>query len=115
LYPDLDIRPYRLILRKGTDKSLDSYSAFFENDGKTSTGLHAWLSSFGIRKLVLAGLATDYCVFFSAMDAIRLGYQVSVVEEGVRAVNVPEGNLQACTATMLNKGCRFVSQEELLH
>ena len=76
----LDLRPVTLIIRKGFRPGLDSYSAFFENDRKTSTGLESWLRGLGLDTVVMGGLATDYCVLYSALDARRLG--LSVIEIG---------------------------------
>ena len=86
-HPRLDERPFNFVVRKGYRQDLDSYSAFFENDGKTPTGLDGLLRGLGIDTVVLAGLAFDYCVFFSALDARHLGYKVFVVEDATRAVD----------------------------
>ena len=69
-----------MILRKGSNPEVDSYSAFFENDHKTPTGLHGYLQSLGVTEIDLAGLATDYCVAYSALDAAKLGYKVKVLK-----------------------------------
>lgn len=78
----------QLVLRKGFRGPIDSYSAFFENDRRTPTGLAGYLRERGIGKLVLAGLATDYCVHYSALDATRLGFEVSVVADASRAIDL---------------------------
>ena len=93
LHPDLELESCALILRKGMSATLDSYSAFFENDHSTPTGLHGYLQELGVTEVDLCGLATDYCVHFSAVDAVRLGYRTSVILEAVRGVDVPEGNV----------------------
>lgn len=90
---DLDSGPIRFILRKGWRKTLDSYSAFFENDRRTPTGLEALLRGLGIRRVFIAGLATDYCVLYSALDASRLGLQTVVLQDAVRGVDVPPGSV----------------------
>ena len=77
-----------LIIRKGFRNAIDSYSAFFENDQITPTGLEGYLRTRGITELTLAGLATDFCVAFSAMDARRLGFDVTVVLEACRAIDL---------------------------
>ena len=92
-----------LILRKGTNPKIDSYSAFFENDQETSTGLTGWLGARGINRLILAGLATDYCVAWSALDAAKLGYDVSVVMPACRAIDL-DGSLAAQNALMHSAG-----------
>ena len=91
-----------LILRKGASRDLDSYSAFFENDRETATPLHAWLRDRGVRSLTLAGLAYDYCVGWSALDAARLGYDVTVDLAGCRGI-APD-SIDAMTMAMLAAG-----------
>jgi nicotinamidase/pyrazinamidase len=91
LHAGLDQAPIELILRKGCDPAIDSYSGFFENDRRTPTGLHGWLQVRGVTGLFLAGLATDYCVAFSAIDAARLGYRVTVIEDACRGIGLPAG------------------------
>ncbi|MDR2659734.1 MAG: bifunctional nicotinamidase/pyrazinamidase [Spirochaetaceae bacterium] len=103
-HKDLDLKPVTLILRKGFRPSIDSYSAFFENDRKTSTGLAGFLKGLGIETVYLGGLATDYCVFFSAMDAIKLGLKVYLLLDAVRGVNYPEGSVEKALNTMKSAG-----------
>ncbi|MDR1363625.1 MAG: bifunctional nicotinamidase/pyrazinamidase [Spirochaetaceae bacterium] len=103
-HKDLDMKPVTLIIRKGFRPSLDSYSAFFENDRKTTTGLGAFLKGLNIETVYLGGLATDYCVFFSAMDAIKLGFTVYILRDAVRGVNYPEGSVEKAIHTMKNAG-----------
>jgi nicotinamidase/pyrazinamidase len=105
---DLDLEPVTLIVRKGFRPSLDSYSAFFENDGKTTTGLAAWLNGLGVNTVYLGGLATDYCVFFSAMDAARLGFTVYLLSGAVRGVNYPEGSVKKALDAMKKAGVTLV-------
>jgi nicotinamidase/pyrazinamidase len=83
----LDLGPVNLIIRKGFRKELDSYSAFFENDRKTSTGLDGFLKSLSIDTLVFGGLATDYCVLYSALDAAALGYKCFVALDACRGIS----------------------------
>jgi nicotinamidase/pyrazinamidase len=101
---DLDLKPVTLIVRKGFRPSLDSYSAFFENDGKTATGLDGFLRVLGVNTVYLGGLATDYCVFFSAMDAVKLGFTVYLLRDAVRGVNYPEGSVEKALDTMKKVG-----------
>lgn len=103
-HPALDLSPYNLLLRKGAKVDLDSYSAFFENDRKTPTGLHGWLRELGVTEVWLAGLATDFCVLYSALDAVRLGYKTYVLTDAVRAVNVPEGSGERALQSMAAAG-----------
>lgn len=113
-HPELRLEPYRLIIRKGANIDLDSYSAFFENDGKTITGLDGYLKGLGINTLVFAGLAFDYCVFFSARDAARLGYKVIVVKDASKAVGSPEGSIEEAVKDMKARGVALVHSEEVL-
>lgn len=105
---DLDHAPVTLIVRKGFRPATDSYSAFFENDRKTTTGLAAYLGAFGVKTVYLGGLATDYCVFFSAMDAVALGFTVYLLRDAVRGVNYPEGSIDAALAAMKAAGVILV-------
>ena len=96
-----------LILRKGMNPAIDSYSAFFENDRTTPTGLEGYLRTRGITTLTLAGLATDFCVAYSAIDAARLGFAVTVRTDLCRAIDLG-GSLAAMTAQMLEAGVTIV-------
>lgn len=102
-HPALRTDPAALILRKGMNPAVDSYSAFFENDRTTPTGLDGWLRARGIERLTLAGLATDFCVAFSALDAARLGFRVSVAMGACRAIDL-DGSLAAQRAAMAAAG-----------
>ncbi len=87
-HPALHTNPAQLIIRKGFRGSIDSYSAFFENDHATPTGLDGYLRSRGVDSVTLVGLATDFCVAYSAMDAARLGYKVRLIEAACRAIDL---------------------------
>jgi nicotinamidase/pyrazinamidase len=93
-HPELATDRARAIVRKGMDPAVDSYSAFFENDHRTPTGLDGLLRALGVGRLTMVGLATDFCVHFSAMDAARLGYAVTVREDLTRAIDL-DGSLAA--------------------
>ena len=95
---DLAIARAELILRKGFDPAIDSYSAFFENDRRTPTGLSGYLRTRGFRRLFLAGLATDFCVHYSAVDGAALGFDIVVLEDGCRAIDLAGSLEQAKTA-----------------
>ncbi len=86
LHPDLDIPHCSLVVRKGWHIAIDSYSVFVENDRSTPTGLAGYLKEVGVQRVWLAGLATDYCVRYSALDAVRLGFAAFVVEDACRAI-----------------------------
>lgn len=92
-----------LILRKGYRREIDSYSAFYENDRRTPTGLAGYLRERGFRRLFLAGLATDYCVHYSALDARREGFDVVVIEDVCRGIDL-EGSLARAWSQMLEAG-----------
>lgn len=100
-----------LILRKGTCAGRDSYSAFLEADRQTRTGLAGWLTERGIRKVVICGLAADYCVSWTALDAVAAGFEVYVVTDGIRAI-APSSYEDAQTAWR-SAGIRLTSAEEL--
>ena len=102
-HPALDADRADLILRKGFRPQVDSYSAFFENDHETSTGLEGYLRSRGATRLTLVGLALDFCVHWSAVDAARLGFEVTVIESACRAIDL-EGSLAAAHAAMHEAG-----------
>lgn len=106
-HPKLNTIPAQLILRKGFRADVDSYSAFYENDRKTGLGLDGWLRARGISKLTFVGLATDFCVFYSAQDAIRLGFEVEVQKALCRAIDL-NGSLAAAEEAMLSVGVALV-------
>ncbi|MFN4130884.1 MAG: bifunctional nicotinamidase/pyrazinamidase [Paracoccaceae bacterium] len=105
-HPALNVAAADLILRKGFRPDIDSYSAFFENDRSTQTGLDGYLRDRGVSKLVLAGLATDYCVAYSALDAARLGYDVTVRLDLCRAIDM-DGSLAVMWDRMTAAGIRL--------
>ena len=106
-HKDLHSDLAHIILRKGYNRNIDSYSAFFENDQKTPTGLHGFLQSHNVTSLEMVGLATDFCVAFSALDAARLGYQVSVYLSACRAMDL-EGSLESQLNAMRQAGVRLI-------
>jgi nicotinamidase/pyrazinamidase len=91
--------PAQLVIRKGFRPGIDSYSAFFENDHATATGLEGYLRSRGVTDLTFVGLATDYCVAYSALDAARLGFKATVLEGATRAIDL-NGSLAEAKAKM---------------
>jgi len=113
-HPDLDVKRLHMILRKGLRPYLDSYSAFFENDGKTPTGLLSYLREIGVSSLWLCGLAADVCVFYSAMDAVRLGFETLVIEDAVRGVDVPPGNVSRTRDEMREAGIGFTHSTDMV-
>ena len=107
-HPALNTDLCSIIIRKGTNAQIDSYSAFFENDHTTPTGLTGYLQTLGISSVVLCGLATDYCIYYSAVDARKLGFTVSVLQEGIRGVNQPEGSTLSAISDMKQQGITFM-------
>lgn len=103
---DLRTDPADLIIRKGFRAAIDSYSAFFENDHKTPTGLDGYLKSRGVTDLTLVGLATDFCVAYSAIDAAGLGFKVTVLEGACRAIDL-NGSLADARAKMRAAGVQL--------
>ncbi|MGO8694647.1 MAG: bifunctional nicotinamidase/pyrazinamidase [Rectinemataceae bacterium] len=108
----LNVDRATLVLRKGTRSRLDSYSVLFENDRTTKTGLDGWLRSLGVEEVWICGLASDYCVFYSAMDAQKLGFRVVVVKDAVRGVDVPAGSVDRAFETMRRVGVRFLDSTQ---
>lgn len=102
-HPGLQGDKADLILRKGFRREVDSYSAFFENDQSTPTGLEGYLKSRNVDTVVVCGLATDFCVNFSALDAASLGFKVTVIESLTRAIDL-DGSLSAARSGMTEVG-----------
>ncbi len=112
-HPQLDLRPVDLIVHKGTNPELDSYSALFENDHRTKTGLDGYLRTLEISHLYVAGLATDVCVYFSAMDARKLGYQVTLLTDATRGVDQPAGSVDESLSTMEQNGVQMLASAQI--
>ena len=112
LHRDLSIPHAQLLIRKGCHRRVDSYSAFLEADRKTRTGLDGYLKSRGIQRVFCAGLATDFCVAWTALDARRFGFQAVVIEDGCRAIDV-EGSLDAAWKEMIKADVRRLSSGNL--
>jgi nicotinamidase/pyrazinamidase len=107
-HPHLHTDPADLILRKGFRPEIDSYSAFFENDQTTVTGLEGYLRARGVKHVSFAGLATDFCVAWSALDAVRLGFGASVLMQACRAIDL-NGSLAAAQETLRAAGVNLES------
>jgi nicotinamidase/pyrazinamidase len=106
-HPQLAIERAELVIRKGFRAEIDSYSAFHENDRRTPTGLAGYLRERGLQRIFLAGLATDFCVYYSAVDARRLGFDVVLIEAGCRAIDLA-GSLDAAWTGMAAAGVQRV-------
>lgn len=107
-HPQLKTERAELVIRKGFHPEIDSYSAFYENDRRTPTGLAGYLRERGLRRVFLTGLATDFCVYYSAVDARRLGFDAVVIETGCRAIDLA-GSLDAAWAEMAAAGVQRVN------
>jgi len=112
LHKDLSIPHAQLVLRKGFHKDTDSYSAFLEADRKTSTGLAGYLKARGIKRVYLAGLATDFCVAWSALDARKAGFEAGVIEDACRAIDL-NGSLTKAWADMGRAGVKRLKSADI--
>jgi nicotinamidase/pyrazinamidase len=112
-HPALDTSRVTRVFQKGTDERIDSYSGFFDNGQRKSTGLGEYLNAQGVTALVIVGLATDYCVKWTALDARRLGFAVRVVEDGCRGVGLGAGDIPRALDEMRAAGVRVVGSGEL--
>ncbi|MCZ2458394.1 MAG: bifunctional nicotinamidase/pyrazinamidase [Chitinophagales bacterium] len=112
-HPRLHTPATQLIIRKGFRKAIDSYSAFYENDKKTATGLTGYLKNLGIDELYFCGLATDFCVKWSAIDGIREGFKVYVIEDAVEGINL-DNSVAKAWKEMEEAGAKRVRSSEIL-
>jgi nicotinamidase/pyrazinamidase len=111
-HPDLDVTKAQLVLRKGHHSGIDSYSAFLEADRKTTTGLAGYLKERGLKTLYVCGLATDFCVAWTALDARAAGFDVTVIEDACRAIDL-EGSLARAWSDMSAAGVRRIGSAGL--
>ncbi|NNP73723.1 nicotinamidase [Acinetobacter defluvii] len=112
-HPDLEITTAQLIIRKGVDSQIDSYSAFMEADRKTTTGLAGYLKERGIDTVYIVGIATDFCVAWSAIDAAKLGFETYVISDATKAIDL-HGSLQHAWQEMLANGVRRTVSPHIL-
>lgn len=112
-HPQLDVSRVHKIVLKGCDKTIDSYSAFFDNEHRRSTGLADYLRAEGICKIYIMGLATDYCVKYSCRDAVKLGFDVSIIEDGCRGVELKPGDIAAAYQEMREEGVKVVRSRDI--
>ena len=113
LSKELSIPQAELIVRKGYHKDVDSYSAFTEADGKTTTGLAAWLKARKLQRLFIAGLATDFCVAWTALDARKAGFDAYVVEDACRGIDT-QGSLAKAWADMEKAGVKRIQSSDIV-
>ena len=112
LHKDLSLPKAQLIIRKGWHQGTDSYSAFTEADGKTSTGLAAYLKAHGVNEVYVCGLATDFCVAWTALDARKAGFRASVIEDATRGIDL-NGSLKAAWAQMTKAGVKRIQSGDI--
>lgn len=113
LHEDLNTERIDHVVRKGTSPNIDSYSGFFDNDHRQATGLARWLDDQGVASVAVMGLATDYCVKFTALDAVGLGLNTALIEDGCRGVDLNDGDVDRAIAEMRAAGVRIVAAHEL--
>jgi nicotinamidase/pyrazinamidase len=113
LHEGLNVDEADMVIRKGRDPAIDSYSAFYENDKTTPTGLSGYLASRSLSRIFLIGLATDFCVHFSALDARREGFDVVLIEDGCRAIDF-NGSLDQAMSDMQDSGVRFADSTMIM-
>jgi nicotinamidase/pyrazinamidase len=113
LVRDLDRQLIHKIIRKGTERDIDSYSTFFDNGHRHATGLRDYLVERDVGHVYLMGLATDYCVKFSALDAVRLGFAATVIEDGCRGVELDEGDVAGAMREMRKAGVQFAFSSDV--
>jgi nicotinamidase/pyrazinamidase len=112
LHAGLSIPQAELVIRKGYNKGVDSYSAFVEADGKTVTGLDAFLKAKGIKRVFLTGIATDFCVYWTAMDAVKAGYEVYVIEDACRGIDLM-GSIAKAWSVMQGAGVKRIQSTDV--
>jgi nicotinamidase/pyrazinamidase len=112
-HPQLDTRRLSKVFQKGIDPEIDSYSGFFDNGHRRGTGLDEYLKNAGVSEVYLAGLATDYCVKYTALDARTLGFTTVLVEDACRGVNLNPGDSATAIDQMRCAGVRVVTSEQL--
>jgi nicotinamidase-related amidase/8-oxo-dGTP pyrophosphatase MutT (NUDIX family) len=114
LHPELDQSIIARVFRKGDDAAIDSYSGFFDNGRRRSTGLAEYLKGRGVTCVYICGLATDYCVKHTALDAVDLGFQTYLIEDACRGVNVKAGDVEEAIRAMQDKGITVVQSRDIL-
>lgn len=114
LHPDLDLPTAQLIIRKGFHEQIDSYSAFMEADRKTTTGLAAYLKAREIDTVYIVGIATDFCVAWTAIDACELGFSTYVIEDATKAIDL-NGSLEQAWQQMLAHGVQRIQSADILN
>ena len=113
--PGLDRQRWARVFVKGTDPAIDSYSGFYDNGHRQATGLGDYLRGKGVTDVYVAGLATDYCVKFTVLDAVKLGFRAHLMEDACRGVNLQPGDAAAAIAEMRDAGAQVVHSRQILN
>lgn len=113
-HPELDTRQVHNVFFKGTDKTIDSYSAFFDNAHLRATGLGDYLRAQKVKEIYIMGLATDYCVKYSCLDAVHLGFTVHVIQDACRGVELKPGDVDYAFQEMQSVGVKLVTSKQIL-
>lgn len=114
-HPALNRSGIYATIQKGTDPAIDSYSAFFDNARRKATGLEKLLRERGVERVFVMGLATDYCVKFTVLDALSLGFQATLVLDGCRGVNLKPGDVEVAVEDMRKAGAEVIAAESIGH
>jgi nicotinamidase/pyrazinamidase len=109
----LDVSRFAAVFRNGTESGLDSYSGFFDNGHRKETGLGAWLSRQGVDEVYVAGVATEYCVKFTALDAVALGFPTRLVRDACRGIDLSPGDVDRAVADLRAKGVQITTSSAL--
>ncbi|MFP4380415.1 MAG: bifunctional nicotinamidase/pyrazinamidase [Candidatus Sumerlaeia bacterium] len=112
---DLNTQAFDKVIQKGMDPKYDSYSAFFDNGHKVDTGLNDYLKEQGVETVYICGLAADVCVKFTALDAVKCGYDCRLIQDATRGVNLKEGDVEKAMEEMCDAGVRIITSEDVLH
>ena len=111
---DLDLEKISKVFKKGTDMNIDSYSGFFDNGQRKATGLEDYLKQMGVERVYIVGLATDYCVKFTALDSQRAGFDTTVIKDATRAVNLELEDYQKALSEMKKQGIKVDESNTIL-
>ncbi|WP_113922264.1 bifunctional nicotinamidase/pyrazinamidase [Cognataquiflexum aquatile] len=114
-HPDLKTEKWKAVFKKGTNPKVDSYSGFFDNNRMGDTGLSSFLKENGIEEVFVCGLATDYCVKFTVLDAISEGFKTTLIADATRAVNIQENDDLKAIKEMSASGAKVVLADEILY
>jgi nicotinamidase/pyrazinamidase len=106
---NLNLRPVRKVFRKGTDREIDSYSGFYDNGRRKATGLGAYLKEHTVKEVYIVGLATDYCVKYTALDALNLGFKTHLIKDACRGVDLDPGDSERALSELQSQGIEIAS------